>query len=136
MPWLHVALCLLLICCGCATQTSGKTRSSQQEAREIYLGTAMPSAGNILVFGFVRQPGEFAFQPAMTVSDALHAAGGYGTCKACEGGLKEWGTHPTYDMPPRVYRDSKTMVLPKDRPSWLLFQLELQDRVEFRHILF
>lgn len=89
----------------------------------------------IVMGGFVQNTGVYRYRPGMTVGDALIAAGGYGHCSACEAYRDKYGSHPTYEYPPRLRRQGNAYALQKHNADWMKFRLEPGDVLEFGHIL-
>ena len=94
-----------------------------------------PTGDSIVVDGFVKHQGRYAYFEGMTVADALSAAGGYGHCSSCEEFYNKNGWHFTFDWPPKVKRGEEFLKLPKNKVEWTKFILQRNDEVKFRHIL-
>ena len=109
--------------CGCATAPFA-------------VQPGVSSGDSISVVGFVKFPGRYPFHEGMPVAEALGYAGGYGRCRSCQEYYDETGSHPTFDLPPRIQRAGNTLQLPKKKAEWMRFSLERDDEVKFRHILF
>jgi hypothetical protein len=72
----------------------------------------------------------------MTVEEALDEAGGYDACESCQAFWEERRRHASYDSPPKVKRRGRRLRLPRLRAEWSQFQLEREDEIEFRHVVY
>lgn len=124
---------LLLLMVGCTTQPQ-QVQPSQSQPQPASPATSV--AQIITVLDFVKAPGSFDYRVAMTVADALTAAGGYGECESCEDYFRKRGKHPTYDAPPRIGRQGLTIQLPGKKTEWIQFRLQPGDEVRFLHVSF
>ena len=94
------------------------------------------SGDSIAVIGFVKAPGRYSYHDGMTVAEALRDAGGYDRCKSCQAFYRQYGEHPTFDLPPKVQREGQMLQLPKPKAEWMQFILQRDDEIKFRHIMF
>lgn len=136
----YVHIFALLVCgmlhFGCASPHQQRVAVTPKPPKAVLDGV-LPSRGTESVFigGFVKAGGIFAFHSGMTVGDALQIAGGYGECHSCRAYAEEHGTHPNFEIAPRLRRNGYKLKLPTRNSEWTKFPLEPNDELEFHHIL-
>ena len=104
-------------------------------AREADSATAEPKTTQktAFVLGLVKKAGPVP--PGITIQAAIEKAGGRGGCADCEEAMKRDGHDPSFDSPPRVFRDGKIIKWSRQDETWKSFILQPGDIVTVLHIL-